>query len=95
MFPDLRPFPKLKPWQTWVAHAVIGCVITYVFTWFGYTSAEGASHAVWGYAFREGQQVWHSWDIGREITRAKWADHIMDVAGVYIATALLVRFVLL
>ena len=78
---------KLPNYQTWIVHGLVAGVITAVLPLFGMTPFLAASFAVYGYAFREADQI-----IRKEISGVPhdWLDHILDVAVPLVVSALVV-----
>lgn len=79
-----------KPWQTWIAHGLVASLVTFLFS-FAINPYLAAAFAVWGYAFRELDQLTRYIYRGRKIPVL---DQIMDVVFPLAFSFALAHFVL-
>ena len=66
-----------KPWQTWATHGVIGVALMALFTLM-LPASQAFGLAVWGYVFRELDQLRGNYLKGKPVP---WLDHVMDIVS--------------
>ena len=83
-----------KPYQTWINHGLIAAAIMFLFS-LVLSPAESAALAVWGYTFRELDQLQrrlYTRVFAGDTRSVPWMDHFMDVVAPIAACAILYFF---